>query len=1061
MKGMLSSKILKIVVSLLIFALFSGTGILLALSHKQMRSSWDYPRLDNLYMVIAYPEIYALEVARACAIDNFVNATKPNYILELTNPPYNWSISENPGFHMAYLGINCRDVTPETSGQYWDYHGRTPGLPLYPLNLSAFRTALELIVSGWKTGWVAELYSFLATRLDQVIPPANKYWYNPCITEYPSPWNVAWTIAEQTLVGAGFVWNLGPDSLKHTTDDSWLMPNGDWLWNPFMTWGGKYHSERYAGYCSAPGEDAYGIWVMPPGIFSAPRSYLVTKKHTDAWNRFFCSINDTQPCSSDPAPKLFMDDATDSSDQLTLVPFYNRDHDIYFHDWHLDRNPNYLYDLFHPDVDVEGGKNTPGLNHLGLNRLVKTIEFWKLQDYEVLASNAGPPCEASVTIPIGTSYGPIGPFDAPAPVNVVVERVSFAGGVFDEAVAALVGWFTRPGLPGFYCSISLIEPLTLELGEALEALFPDGSYHRLITDIEEMKDLVYLVQWKFYCLVPYLPIYSRNYINLYKPGVTCWVESKGYGSETTSWHWTLGSLHWEGTPIGGSFDWHNGGAVNTLNPITASSPYELNVLTPIIEGLMTIDPYTHVDIPWIACKWQMVPWVDIGMGVDNGMIVRFWLRDDVYWQDGSHVTAKDVAWNFEFLESLTPPEYEPIWSTLVKTEVRHEYLIDLYVNATSYWKLLEFAASALTFPKIIWFPLMGDYDPLTTVDYTTATQFQPWAITYEAWTGCPDPILGDDYLTCLMGTGPYIFQWWDTLVGQGLIFLKKHYTYWMKQAAYPNAQLPQIVIPSITYKKIVTGPTFLLTTAAYSTEATPYPGTVKEPLLDPSQPISSWWYNGLLAEWAHLNSWVDDDLSGTLSVGDNIDMLVDWPDFDMHGIYNFHVDEFDFAGPAQATMIVSVATIIPTCTKSYIEVTFENVNTKELCNFGWVLKEDTTILASGSFIVKLDPCSALTLRVSPAGQGIRPCMHNFTLEVTNADGTTTYSITAAWLVGDGNMDGVTDMADIDDLITLFLTHDGEPGFNPNYDFNDDDMIDMADIDIAIIHFLDECNLVDP
>jgi hypothetical protein len=938
-------------VPMLLVVLLSGTGFILAKTQPGMTIPWDYPRLDTIYMVLAYPRTYAMEKARACEIDNFIGAIVADDVRELTED-YGWSISANTGFHMCNLGVNCRVTCPDSAGAWWDYHGRTVGFPLYPLELSQFRMALEIIVSGFKTAWIASIYEFINVRIDQVVPPANEYWFNPCITEYESDW----AVAEAMLVGAGFTWDIGPDATPHTTDDTWMMPNGDWLWNPNLTWGGKFHSERYAGYCSAPGEDTYGIFVICPGPGLATTSYQISMLHASKWNEFFCGSNTCVGCTAE-SPLLFLDDYQDTYDPLIIMPFYDRDYDIYMLCWGLGRNPDYLYDFFHPDVDLFGGDNSPGLVHDGLDRLLATIKFWTLADYEVLASNVGPPCDETSTVVAGTTYGPIGPFDASGQaVQLVVERCDLALGVYDEPleedVDYSVSWFTLSGLPGYYCSITLLHPVVLELGDALEALFPAGSYSRLLTTTEEMRNLVYLAQWKLYYLVPYLPIYSRNYINLYKPGVTCWVNSRGYGSEPTAWHWTLGSLHWVGTPIGGTLNWQNAGGMSTLNPITASWVYEFNVLNGVYEGLTTIDPYTHADLPWVACRWEIIPWVDEGLGIDNGMIIKFWLRDDVYWQNGDHVTADDIAWNYEFIKSITAAELQPIWSTLDHYEVINEYQIDLYVNVAGYWKFLEMAGAALFFPEKIWAPFMGDYDDSTIDDYNAAIAFETWNTLYSDYTGEPDPIAGPVELTCCYGTGPFIFEWWDTTVGLGLVKLTKHYDYWMKLTAYPNAQLPQIAVPGSFYKDLGNG------------------------------------------------------------------------------------------------------TIIPYGSTSYIYITIQNVNTKEPCEPDWVLKKDGVAIASGT-VSSIDPCDYITIVVKGLGNHLGPGTNLYTLEVTNADGTTTYALTIAWVVGDGNMDYVTDMADIDNLITLFLVETGQPGWNPAFDFNGDGVIDMADIDLAITHFLEE------
>ncbi|MEM2111412.1 MAG: hypothetical protein QXX08_05995, partial [Candidatus Bathyarchaeia archaeon] len=310
---------------------------------------WDFPQLDDYYMTIVTGN--RLEAAQNCYIDNIVDPTPYEYEV-LTTYPYNWnaSIQQSLGY-MSYIGVNCRDYTPESSGEYWDYHGRTPGFPLYPLNLSAFRMALEIIVAGFKDEWINYLTN---SRLDHVVLPSNEYWHNPWVPEYPEEW----TIAENILLGAGFTWDKGTDGIGHTADDKWVCPNGMVLWDGTRTTYPK--SDRYAGYWTGPGEDRYGFFVMPPGTGLAPTSYQITMNHVDKWNLFFCGVED-HPSGATTDHLLFMDDAADSYDRLLAVPFDNRDHDLYFLCWGLGRNPDYLYDFFDPDVDVEGGDNSPGL----------------------------------------------------------------------------------------------------------------------------------------------------------------------------------------------------------------------------------------------------------------------------------------------------------------------------------------------------------------------------------------------------------------------------------------------------------------------------------------------------------------------------------------------------------------------------------------------------------------------------------------------------------------------------------------------------------------------------
>jgi ABC-type transport system substrate-binding protein len=326
-------------------------------------------------------------------------------------------------------------------------------------------------------------------------------------------------------------------------------------------------------------------------------------------------------------------------------------------------------------------------------------------------------------------------------------------------------------------------PFALNKGEALEVKFPAGTYERLITDKLELRTVVYLVQWKFWYLVPYLPFYSRNLINMYKVimeqnrWLEDWVDSPGYGSEPTiaEMPWTVDSLHWN-NPSFTSMNYHVPGPVYTLNPIAASWSYEWQVINRIHESLYVINPYTHDDMPWIAWNWTMEEWIDKNQGIENGMILHVYLRNDAYWQDGNQITSADVAWNFEFIESLTPPEYTQVWKPLIKYEIADPYVIRLYINATGLWQAYTMLDSALRFPKPAWEDFVGDYNTTTTVDYNAAVAYQPWTVLRNTKPGNNGP----SDLTMLYGSGAYYFRYWDKTIGKGILKLSKNPNYWAR-----------------------------------------------------------------------------------------------------------------------------------------------------------------------------------------------------------------------------------------------------------------------------------------
>jgi len=469
-------------------------------------------------------------------------------------------------------------------------------------------------------------------------------------------------------------------------------------------------------------------------------------------------------------------------------------------------------------------------------------------------------------------------------------------------------------------TLHLEKDITLMPGELLVIEYAGRTYHRQITEVEEMRDLVWIIQWSLFYEAPAETVYTRNYYDLYESGrneggnpgppFEGWVLMPGFGSGTyaVQMPWTFANIHRQGTLVGGTMDWQCAGEVYTLNPITVAWVYEVMITNRIFESGRVLHPYTHATLPWIATDFKIIPWVDPEQGVDNGMIIKIWLRQDVYWQDGSHVTAKDVKWNFDFINSTQCGELVGLWEYYLGCDVVNEYLAEIFVNSTGLWRAYDYLDAIVAFPKIVWFPFWGDY--------TAATEFKPWAVRYDTWTGCAAPVwtdrngdgIGD--LTCLFGTGPFILDYWNEITTARLY---KNPIYWVRNAAMPSGYLFTPRLKTQGAMKIITGPTFELESAMLPPQNPPYPDYPKEPMIDPHFPICSWWIVTQMGPtaWAHIDSWVDDNQDGVLSPSDNIDMLVNWPN-GMRGILNFHVDAIIWdQGAGKWRMIVSQATIIP------------------------------------------------------------------------------------------------------------------------------------------------------
>ena len=80
-----------------------------------------------------------------------------------------------------------------------------------------------------------------------------------------------------------------------------------------------------------------------------------------------------------------------------------------------------------------------------------------------------------------------------------------------------------------------------------------------------------------------------------------------------------------------------GGSPSTLDPVNCADSTAAGYIVEIFSGLVTLDSNLEV-IPYIAESWNISA---------DGMTYTFHLRDDVYFHDGTEVTAGDFKYSIE------------------------------------------------------------------------------------------------------------------------------------------------------------------------------------------------------------------------------------------------------------------------------------------------------------------------------------------------------------------------------------------------------------------------------
>jgi len=264
---------------------------------------------------------------------------------------------------------------------------------------------------------------------------------------------------------------------------------------------------------------------------------------------------------------------------------------------------------------------------------------------------------------------------------------------------------------------------------------------------KEIQDRLYDTSYDY--ALAYMLLYSRSYFNAIVPNLDGIVKSPGYGADNT---FTYLNAHWNADPrMDGTSTvmvYVNGDEPDSFNYNFATTVYEWNIIGQTGDGLTAVNPYNHADIPWLAAGWTITETV---AGMDIGLT----LRSDVLWQDGYPFTAYDVEWCLEFLRDMQVPRYYTSWKDLIDVEVSNNNECIIHLSAPGLSTFYDVVGvGALLAPQIwdrAWTP--GSVGRQEVLDWIPTGAYSP-APGYAAGP-TPTP-------TNVMGTGPYIFDFYDT-----------------------------------------------------------------------------------------------------------------------------------------------------------------------------------------------------------------------------------------------------------------------------------------------------------
>jgi ABC-type transport system substrate-binding protein len=189
---------------------------------------------------------------------------------------------------------------------------------------------------------------------------------------------------------------------------------------------------------------------------------------------------------------------------------------------------------------------------------------------------------------------------------------------------------------------------------------------------------------------------------------------------------TLLNAHPEDMATGGTinYGWKEDTMPSSLNPYQWSWYWDWEVLNRVYSTLIAVNPYNllgdgpgdpNVDLPWIAESWE------IGTTPSGNSKFTFYLRDDVYFHDGTKMTAEDVWYTIKlgFYQAEDHPEYgwEALppwfWSNIMNIDITKPdeevmpdgplgYTIVLYYKVKDIWSFWRAGTGIPIVPKEKW-----------------------------------------------------------------------------------------------------------------------------------------------------------------------------------------------------------------------------------------------------------------------------------------------------------------------------------------------------------------------
>ncbi len=131
--------------------------------------------------------------------------------------------------------------------------------------------------------------------------------------------------------------------------------------------------------------------------------------------------------------------------------------------------------------------------------------------------------------------------------------------------------------------------------------------------------------------------------------------------------------------------------LKTITPLVSTDAYATDVQSYVLETLLRRDPETLEWRGLLAEDWTVS---------DDGMRIVFTLRRGITFSDGKPLTARDVAFTFEFImnEAIAAPRYRAYLSKMASVTALDDYHVE-FVFAEPYFNSLAWAGGLEIMPE--------------------------------------------------------------------------------------------------------------------------------------------------------------------------------------------------------------------------------------------------------------------------------------------------------------------------------------------------------------------------